>query len=132
MISKVKKELNLKNKHAKEAISLAKARWYNELSTKIHDMNMNPKVAWEYIRILTGGETAHHKKTQNMAMRMENGKLAKDHKDNMKVMYPHFQRVFNNHSQSTLQFYNWLNSGPFLEISTFPSPGMSSIEQLTN
>jgi len=97
MISKVKKELNLKNKHAKEAISLAKARWYNKLSTKIHDMNMNPKVAWEYIRILTGGETAHHKKTQNMAMRMENGKLAKDHKDNMKVMYPHFQRVFNNH-----------------------------------
>lgn len=32
-----------------------------------------------------------------MAMRMEDGTLAKDHKDNMKVMYPHFQRVFNNH-----------------------------------
>jgi hypothetical protein len=31
-------------------------------------MQVNPQLAWEYIRILTGGETAHHKKSVNMAM----------------------------------------------------------------
>ncbi|KAL7552341.1 hypothetical protein ACHAWF_015573 [Thalassiosira exigua] len=31
---------------------------------------------------------------------MEDGSLAKDDADNMKVMYPHFQKVFNNHRRS--------------------------------
>lgn len=42
---------------------------------------MNPKLAWEYIHILTGGEEAHYQKSNNMAMKMEDGSLAKDSKD---------------------------------------------------
>jgi hypothetical protein len=49
-----------------------------------------------YIRLLTGGTTVHHKKKVQMAMKMANGKLAANSKENMAVFGPHFDRVFNN------------------------------------
>ena len=58
---------------------------------------MNPRVAWEYICLLTGGSTCHHKKKVKMAMKLENGNLATNGKENMQVFGPHFERVFNNH-----------------------------------
>jgi hypothetical protein len=53
---------NLKqlNRHIAHAVSHAKATWYAAICQKIHDMNMDPKLAWEHIRLLTKGETAHH------------------------------------------------------------------------
>jgi hypothetical protein len=60
-------------------------------------MQSNPCIAWEYIRLLTGGSTAHHKKKVQMAMKMANGKLATNGKENMAVFGPHFDCVFNNH-----------------------------------
>jgi hypothetical protein len=60
-------------------------------------MKMNPRLAWENIRILTGGETAHHKTNQNMSMRLENGKLASNAKENMSVFGMQFSKVLNNH-----------------------------------
>jgi hypothetical protein len=60
-------------------------------------MRMNPPVAWEYIRLLTGGTTCHHKKKVKMAMKLANGNLATNGKENMAVFGPHFERVFNNH-----------------------------------
>jgi hypothetical protein len=60
-------------------------------------MQSNPCVAWEYIHLLTGGTTVHHKKKAQMAMKMANGKLATNGKDNMAVFGPHFDHVFNNH-----------------------------------
>ena len=97
IIDELKRELKVMKKKVADAVCIAKARWYTELCQKIHDMDMNPRLAWEYIRILTKGEAAHHRKSKNMAMRMEDGKKAGNDKENMEVMYPHFQRVFNNH-----------------------------------
>jgi hypothetical protein len=57
---------------------------------------LNPRVAWEYICLLTGGTTVHHKKKIQMAMKMANGKLATNSKENMAVFGPHFDHVFNN------------------------------------
>jgi hypothetical protein len=57
----------------------------------------NPRVAWEYIRLLSSGSTAHHKKKVKMAMKMANGKPATNDKENMAIFGPHFERVFNNH-----------------------------------
>ena len=53
---------NLKqlNRHIAHAVSHVKATWYAAICQKIHDMNMDPKLAWEHIRLLTKGETAHH------------------------------------------------------------------------
>jgi hypothetical protein len=43
---------------------------------KIHDMWFDPHLAWEHIHLLTKGESAHHKKMANMAMRLNNGTKA--------------------------------------------------------
>jgi hypothetical protein len=58
---------------------------------------MNLRLAWENIRILTSGETAHHKTNFNMSMHPENGKLASNAKENMSVFGMHFHKVLNNH-----------------------------------
>jgi hypothetical protein len=44
-----------------------------------------------------GGKSAHHNKIKNMAMRLPDGRLTKNAAENISVMYPHFQRVLNNH-----------------------------------
>ncbi len=60
-------------------------------------MRIDPHLAWENICILTGGETAHHKTNLNMSMRLKNGKVASDAKENMSVFGMHFHKVLNNH-----------------------------------
>ena len=47
--------------------------------------------------MLMGGKSAHHNKIKNMAMRLPDGRLTKNAAENISVMYPHFQRVLNNH-----------------------------------
>jgi hypothetical protein len=90
-------QLQCLNKNVKDKVLLAKARWTAHLFSKIHDMQSNPRIAWEYIHLLTGGTTVHHKKKAQMAMKMANGKLATNGNKNMAVFGPHFDRVFNNH-----------------------------------
>jgi hypothetical protein len=48
-------------------------------------MQSNPHVAWEYICLLTGGTTAHHKKKVAMEKKMADGKIATNGKENMAV-----------------------------------------------
>ena len=60
-------------------------------------MSMNPRLVWENICILTGGETAHHKTNHNMSMCLESGELASKAKENMSVFGVHFNKVLNNH-----------------------------------
>jgi hypothetical protein len=90
-------QLHRLNKNVKDKVLIAKARWAAHVCSKIHDMHANPRVAWEYIRLLTGGSTAHHKKKVKMALTMANGKPATNDKENMAIFGPHFERVFNNH-----------------------------------
>jgi hypothetical protein len=85
------------NKTIKDKVLIAKARWAAQLCSKIHDMTMNPRLAWEYIHLLTGSATVHHKKSVPMAMKMPNGNIATNKKENMSVFGPHFDRVFNVH-----------------------------------
>jgi hypothetical protein len=91
-------QLQCLNKNVKDKVLIAKACWVAQLCSKIHDMqsNPNPHVAWEYIPLLTGGTTVHHKKKAQMAMKMANGKLATNGKKKMAVFGPHFDCVFNN------------------------------------
>ena len=63
-------------------------------------MPFNPRLAWEYIRLLANGETTHHNRRTNIAMRNEDGSLAQNNKENMNVMYPHCGRVFNNKKEA--------------------------------
>ena len=72
-ILQLKHEVKQVQKRAADAIALAKSKCYADLCEKIHDMSMKLRMAWEYIRILTGGEAAHHRKSKNMAMKMGGG-----------------------------------------------------------
>ncbi len=84
---------NLKqlNRHIAHAVSHAKATWYANICQKIHDMNMEPRLAWEHIRLLTKGESAHHQCLSTMAMQIPDGKRATNAAENMLVFAPHFQ-----------------------------------------
>jgi hypothetical protein len=84
-------------KQVKDKVLLAKSRWYSNICLHIHDMQENPRLAWGYIHIFTGGKTAHHKKFFNMAMRLPNGTLASNSSKSMAVFGPLFERVFSNH-----------------------------------
>jgi hypothetical protein len=65
-------QLQCLNKNVKDKVLLTKVRWAAHLCSKIHGMRSNPCVAWEYIRLLTEGTTAHYKKKAQMEMK--NGK----------------------------------------------------------
>jgi hypothetical protein len=88
-------QANLKrlNCHIAHAVSHAKATWYAEICSKIHNKRMDPCLAWAHTRLLTKGESAHHKKITMMAMRLPDGSRASNGLENMSVFSPHFNRV---------------------------------------
>jgi len=90
-------DLKRLNRHIAHAVSHAKATWYADVCSKIHNMNMEPRLAWEHIRLLTKGEAAHHEKKSTMAMRLPDGSRASNASENMSVFLPHFNKVFNTH-----------------------------------
>jgi hypothetical protein len=90
-------DLKRLNHHISHAVSHAKATWYADICQKIHDMQFDPCLAWEHIRLFTKGELAHHKKMTNMAMRLPDGTKATNASKNMAVFGPNFHNVFNNH-----------------------------------
>jgi len=89
--------LKLVNKRNHDLVELAKAHWYKGVCGKIHKMNMDLRLASENIRILTGGKTAHHTTNINMSIRLENGELASNPRENMSVFGAHFHKVLENH-----------------------------------
>ena len=88
-------DLKRLNRHIAHAVSHAKATWYADICSKIHNMCMDPRLAWEHIRLLTKGEAAHHEKKTAMAMRLPDGSRATNASENMSVFAPHFHRVYN-------------------------------------
>ena len=97
-IDQLQQQLKNITKRNCDLVKLAKARWYSGICTNIHNMRMNPRLAWENICLLTGGETAHHKTNINMAMKLESGELAFIAKENMYIFSMHFHKVLNNNT----------------------------------
>ena len=96
LIDSYHEEKNLLQKLIDIETSLAKSKWYAHHSAKIHDMAFNPRLAWESIKILNGGDTAHHIEKKVMALKLPNGKLAENDAENQSVMHPHLNKVYNN------------------------------------
>jgi hypothetical protein len=90
-------ELKRLNRHVAHAVSHAKATWYADVCSKIHNMRMNPRLAWAHVRLLTQGEAAHHKKRVTMAICLPDGSRASTASENMSVLSPHFYQVYNTH-----------------------------------
>ena len=90
-------DLKQLNRHIAHAVSHAKATLYADVCSKIHNMRMDPRLAWEHIPLLTKGKAAHHEKKTTIAMRLPDGSRASNTSANMSVFSPHFNRVYNNH-----------------------------------
>jgi hypothetical protein len=83
-------DLKRLNRHIAHAVSHAKATWYAEICSKIHNMRMDSCLAWEHICLCTKGKSAHHEKKTTMAMRLPDRLHASDALENMSVFSPHF------------------------------------------
>ena len=112
----IKTQLQLVNKCNHDLVEMAKAKWYTGVCSKIHEMNMNPRLAWENIRILAGGKTAHHKTNRNMSMHLENGNLASNAKENISVFGMHFSKVLNNHQPVNRSVLDLLEQKPCMTL----------------
>ncbi len=83
-------------------------------------MHIKPRLAWENTRILTGGETAHHKTTIKIAMKLENGTLSSNTKGNISVFGMHFHKVLNNHRPVDTTVLNLIQQKPRLNAIDMP------------
>ena len=95
----MKEELNSKLKKLKftvnDKIAIAKANWNHKQSDLIHQMCKYPSQAWEASFRLAKGDYSHHRKPVTMKMRMKNGELATNPKQNMEVVEEHLSAVYN-------------------------------------
>ena len=57
-------------------------------------MRFNPKEAWKSVKIISGGETSHHKNPTVMSMRLPDGSNATTDAWNTSVLGSHFDKVF--------------------------------------
>ena len=69
-------------------------------------MDFNPGVAWESVKLLSKGQSAHHKKPKTMAFRRSDGSLAQNDEEQMEVLETHFQKVFNNKREVKFETLN--------------------------
>jgi hypothetical protein len=53
-------DLKCLNRHIAHVVLHAKAVWYADVCSKIHDMHMEPHHAWVHIWLLAKGKPAHH------------------------------------------------------------------------
>ena len=82
-------------------------------------------VAWEHIHLLTSGNTAHHEKSVIMAMKMPDGKVAINRKENMSIFTPHptlREKCSTTITPSTLPSLMRLPNVPCSPSLTHPSP----------
>ena len=62
----------------------------------MRDMNSLSGKAWKAAREVSKRDSCHHNKPTNMKMRMENGELAMNDKQNVEVFEKHLTKVYNN------------------------------------
>ena len=60
----------------------------------------NSRDLWNAVKLTTLGNSANHTTKQNMSLRLPDGSKAKNDKENMSVMKPHCEKLFNNHNKS--------------------------------
>ena len=86
----IKEELNSKLKKlkltVKDKIAIANANWNRKQSNLIHQMCKFLSQAWESSFCLVKGDYSHRRKPFTMKMRMKNGELATNPKQNMEVV----------------------------------------------
>jgi hypothetical protein len=83
----------------KYTVRLAKARnqqeqFVKDTSAKSWAKN-NPKMGWDAVHVLSTGCYHHHAPPTAMKMKLPNGNLAKNDKENADIFELHYQKIFN-------------------------------------
>ena len=92
------KQLKLTTKLRNIEVDSAKAAWNSHQAAIIGQLNgSNSKEAWKAVRQCELGTKCNHAKPKDMSLMLPSGERAKNDKENMSIMEPHCQRVFNNH-----------------------------------
>jgi hypothetical protein len=82
------------------AVRKAKNKWREEVAERASKKAWrgDPKEAWKATRLIQESFTGHHQQPTQMKMRMPGGKLAETDKQNIQVLHPHFDKIFNGQS----------------------------------
>jgi hypothetical protein len=87
------------NKQIQGETAIAKAKWHHDHAIHINQMNERgmTKNSWEHMREMQDGFSfsGHHSKPVTMKMRMDNGELANNDKQNMQAFVKHFTTMYN-------------------------------------
>jgi hypothetical protein len=91
----LRKELKESSEKVSHQIAIAKANWSRKKAIFIHKICQTPRQAWQAIKELIAGDSCHHNKPVAMKMKMKNGELASNDKQNMEVVEEHLNKVYN-------------------------------------
>ena len=93
---------------------VAKERCAQDNAEGIHSIDFNPGIAWESVKLLSKGQSAHHKKPKTTVFRRSDGGLAQNDKEQMEVLEDHFQKVFNNKREVKFETLNSVLQGDIM------------------
>ena len=77
----------------KKAVKAAKLKWLEKQAIKVKDLNLNPKDAWDTIKMLRQGLSHHHHKPKTDTMKSEEGELSSTDKEHANIFGKHFRKV---------------------------------------
>jgi hypothetical protein len=76
----------------------ANKQYFNQVAVKASEIAMrgSPKEAWEAVRLLEKGSTAHHRPPQELHFQDPNtGNIATMPEANLEILHPHCHKVYN-------------------------------------
>ena len=91
----LRNELKESSEKVGHQIAIAKANLSRKKAIFIHKICQTPRQAWQAIKELIAGDSCHHNKPVAMKMKMKNGELASNDKQNMEVVEEHLNKVYN-------------------------------------
>ena len=91
----LKEELKRATELVSNKVAIAKANWHRKQANLVHQMCTHPAQAWKASQHIIARDSCHHNKPVTMKMKMEDGSLATNDKQNAEVFTKHLQGVYN-------------------------------------
>ena len=85
----------------KDRIEIAKLNWQRKQAVLIHQTCKFPYQAWQASARLAKGYHSQNSKSITMEMRMKNGELATNAKQNIEVVVEHHNKVYNSSKEQS-------------------------------
>ena len=115
--SYTKSKLALANRIRNIRVREAKMDFNRHMADKLTDAatTFNTKEIHKIIKATALGQEINHAPKRTISLRLPNGKRAINDKENMSVMLPHCQRIFNNHKAVSPQALLHMKQRPIIQ-----------------